>query len=161
MPQQGEEYGSEIERIVEMRRRDADVRRQREREVEGEVAAIARVRGEIETKIQEYQDLCLTLQRSIRRIGSADVQAHYRTYATMQIRMAGAMNQALVRARSMDRVITASKAEAEDRRRVEEWERSQVTRRNMESNVKQLWLPQADDMEFLYGEDEGKEAVNA
>jgi hypothetical protein len=160
MPQQGEVYGTEVERIVEMRRRDADARRQREREVDVHIEAISRVRGEIESKIQEYQDLCLTLQRSIRLVGSTEVQAHYRTFATMQIRMAGAMSQALLRARSMDRVVSASKAEAEDRRRVEEHERSAVSRRNMESNVAKLWLPQADDMEFLYGEEEA-EVVNA
>lgn len=160
MPEQGEFYGSEVERIVEMRRRDADVRRRQEREVEAQVERISAVRGEIEAKIQELNELCLGLQRNIRRVGSAEVQNHYRTYTTMQLRMAGAMNQAVLRAKSMDRVISASKAEAAERRRVEEWEQSQVTQRNIESNVARLWLPQEDDMAFLYGED-GEEAVSA
>lgn len=157
MPEQGEFYGSEVERIVEMRRRDADVRRRQEREVEVQVERIAVVRGEIETKIMELSELCVGLQRHIRRVGSSDVQNSYRAYTTMQLRMAGAMNQAMIRAKSMDRVILSSKAEAEERRRVEEWEKSQVTQRNIQSDVARLWLPQEDDMAFLYGE----EALNA
>lgn len=153
MPEQGEFYGSEVERIVEMRRRDADVRRRQEREVEVHVERIAAVRGEIETKITELTELCVGLQRHIRRVGSADVQSNYRAYTTMQLRMAGAMNQAMTRAKSMDRVILSSKAEAEERRRVEEWEKSQVTQRNIQSDVARLWLPQEDDMAFLYGEE--------
>jgi len=143
---------TEVAAIVERRRQEADMRLRREQEVEARVEAISKVRSEIETKIREYQDLSGTLQREIRRVPDAEVQAHYRTFATMQIRMAGAMSQALVRAKAMDRVITASKAELQERRTQEERENFEVQSRDTARHITQLQLPQADDLELLYGE---------
>jgi hypothetical protein len=67
--------------------------------------------------------------------------------------MAGAMHQAVIRAKSVDRTIDASKASARDNRLQEEQEREKVTQRHRDRKVAQLWLPQADDLEELYGPD--------
>lgn len=142
----------EVQQIIAMRRQEAEASRNRERQLEARMANLYKAREEVERKVQEYQDQCGALQRDLRRVGSVETRAHYRTFVTMQVRMAGAMHQAVTRAKAMDRVVTAAKAEAEDRRLQEERELSERNLRETEKQVAHLQLPQPDDLELLYGE---------
>jgi hypothetical protein len=144
---------SETEKIIAMRVRDADNSTQRERLVESRVQAITKIRMEIEAKVKEYQEQCGLLQHDFRRVTVAESQIHYRTFVTMQLRMAGAISQALVRAKSMDKILVAAKVAVQERQTQDELDKVKLRKRDTESKIAKLQLPQSDDMEMLYGEE--------
>lgn len=141
------------ERIQVERLRIAEIRRQRERDVEAHVAAIKAARADLETKLVELQGHCDRLQRATRLArGEGTDDARYRLYHTVQTRMIGAMGHALKRASATDRVLDASREEQAAQARQE---REVVLRANVNAAVREVFnlqLPKEDDFEQLFGE---------
>ena len=137
------------------RRRTAEIRRQRERQIETHVQAIKTTRGELETKLRELLAHCEGLTRAARRLpaeeGSEGSDVHYRLYHTAHSRLAAAMGHALKRAQATDRLLEASREEQQDqaRQRREEEVRDRVQAAVQE--VVSLQLPKDDDFELLFG----------
>lgn len=142
------------QRIQAERLRTAEIRRQREQEVGGHVQAIKAIRGDLETKLRELQGHCERLHQTTRRALNEDgSDARYRLYHTAQLRMVGAMSQALKRAEAADRLLVASQAERQDQERRE---REKQTQERVESAVRDVFdlqLPKDDDFESLFGEE--------
>lgn len=146
---------SETERVLAFRQREAQLRRQREAIIEGHIQGVAEARGELEDALKKYQEKVALAQREVRRHVTEDT-VHFRTYLTMQTRMSGAIHQAIKRASSMDRMISASKADREDREREDQALRLKEARRTAHRDVQRMILPPSDedDLTLLYGPDE-------
>jgi len=141
------------ERVRAERLRVAEIRRQRERDIEAHVAAIKTARADIETKLVELQGHCERLQRAARlaRSEGAD-EARYRLYHTVQTRMVGAMGQALKRASATDRVLDVRR---EDQAAEARQEREGAVHAKVKAAVREVFnlqLPKEDDLEQLFGE---------
>jgi hypothetical protein len=140
------------ERIQVERLRFAEIRRQRERDIETHVAAIKTARSDLETKLRELQQHCDRLQRAARLSGGEEDSARYRIYQAAQARMVGAMGHALKRAQATDRLLEVSVA---DQRVREQQEREETVRTHVKAAVRDVFnlqLPREDDFEQLFGE---------
>lgn len=149
----------QIEWIQTERLRQADLRRQREQDIDFHVQALQKTREEIETKLRDYQKHCDNLQTAVRRSIQDESTIRYKSYANVQTRMGGAMGQALKRASSMDRLLDLGKLEREEALRREQQGHQQSRVRQMSREVFNLQLPREDDFEALYGNE--AEVTNA
>jgi hypothetical protein len=144
---------NQIERIQAERLRSADIRRQRERDIEAHVAAIKTARAELDAKLVELQGACDRLQRATRLAGGeGGDQARYRIYHASQTRMVGAMGHALKRAQATDRLLEVSAAELRER---EAQQRAETVRTQVKAAAREVFnlqLPKEDDFEQLFGE---------
>lgn len=152
MPAQAPSYVEQTQQVLALRQREAEVRRQRDRDLETLFGSIAQSREEVAKALRVYQERIGEAQQAIRRTSSED-SAHYRVGLTLQVRMAGAIHQALSRAESMDRKLAAVKADRLERERLEARQQSALALKQVVKEVQQSLLPQTDDFELLYGED--------
>lgn len=142
------------QRLQAERLRSAELRRQREHELDAHVQAIKTARADLESKIRELQGHLDGLQHVSRRLGATedgDV-GRYRVYATAHVRLAGAMGQALKRAQATDRLLEATREQREAR---EQQEREESMRERVDAAVQDVFdlqLPKEDDFELLFGE---------
>lgn len=137
------------------RRRTAEIRRQREQQIETHVQAIKATRGELETKLRELLGHCESLTRAARRLpaeeGSDGSDVHYRLYQTAHSRLAGAMGHALKRAQGTDRLLEASREAQQDQARQQREEEMRDRVQAAVREVASLQLPKDGDFELLFG----------
>ncbi len=142
------------ERIQAERLRIAEIRRQRDQDVEGHVLAIKTARKDLEAKLGELQGHCDRLQQATRRArGEGGDDPRYRIYHTAQTRMVGAMGHALKRAEATDRLLDVGRVEQQERERQEREESLRARVKTVVRDVFNLQLPKEDDFEQLFGEE--------
>lgn len=142
----------EARQILALRQRQQEARRRNEVELDAQVASIEKAREDLDHKLQDYLRLCDQLRQSSRRVAVDESSTRYRTYATLQLRMGGAITQALKRAEGGDRILNAAKARQEEDDRREEQQRVHQAARVAQRQVEQSLLPTNDDFESLYGD---------
>jgi len=151
-PEQESLLQEEVQRIEAERLRAAEVARQQERGVGNLIAQIQGVRKDVEASVTRLQDLCQQLRVEVRQLSGDDGAHHYLVFTNAHLRLAGALSQGLRRTSSVDRLLTAAKAEQEETQRRDDRERQYRESRDRERALDRLQLPQDDDFEDLYGE---------
>lgn len=132
----------------------------RQKKLDSGVLAIARARADLEEKLAEWQKRCAALQQDMRKASLDAGALRYRTFATLQLRLAGAVNQALKRAEEGDRLVQIAKAEQEEAARRESEDKVREAERQARAHVARSLLPTSNDFESLYGDiDEGEGAL--
>lgn len=143
----------EAREILALRRRQADIRKNAEKELDGLVASIESARSVLGDKLQDYVQACEQLRSASRRMLHTEATLQYRNYATMQTRLAGAINQALRRAENGNRMLDIHKKTQEEQEIREEEQRIRQAARDSETHVQSSLLPpHDDDFESLYGD---------
>jgi len=145
---------SETQKVLAHRQNEAQQRKQREDAIEGHMQGIFQARGDLDRALQIYQERVAVAQREICRHVEEET-VYYRTYLSVQGRMSGAIQQALKRASSMDRVLTAAKNTRNQQARDEEVQHQRELRRAAQQEVQRMLLPNSDedDLSLLYGEE--------
>jgi uncharacterized protein YlxW (UPF0749 family) len=153
----------EARQILALRQRQQEARRRNEVELDAMVASIESARAALDTKIQDYLRQCDQLRQSARRVAVDESSIRYRTFATLQLRMGGAMAQALKRADGGTRLLNAAKARQEEDDRQKEAARVRQEVRQSQRRLEQSLLPTNDDFESLYGafDDDLEDLINA
>lgn len=152
----------EVRQILAHRQRQEEARRQHEVELDAQVTSIEDSRRELDIKIQEYLQKCDQLRQASRRVASEESSLRYLTFANMQLRMGGAMTQALKRAEGGTRLLRATKVRQEEDAKRAEQERVQREVRASEKQVRHSLLPSHDDFESLYGDNyDVEDLINA
>jgi len=118
------------------------------------VSSILDARAEMERHLQAYLRKCDELRTLCRRRAPDESSAGYRTFATMQLRLGGAINQALKRAEVGTRILDSVKAEAAESSRETDRERRRFEVAEVQRSVQKSLLPTHDDFESLYGDHE-------
>lgn len=143
----------EAREILALRRRQADIRKNAEKELDGMVTSIEEAREALSEKLHDYVKASDQLRQASRRMMHSEVSLQYRNYATMQTRLGGAISQALRRAENGSRMLDVHKKAQEERVAREEQERERQEIRAAERSVQTALLPpHDDDFESLYGD---------
>ncbi len=124
-----------------------------QREIEGIVGSMKRLRSELESKLSEYQTQVTLLGRVVRRT-SSESSRHYRAYATAHDRLSRALLNSIHRTASMDSLLENARAEQQDLARQQDREDQKARLLKAKQQVFDLQLPREDDFESLYGTDE-------
>jgi len=142
----------EARQILATRQRQLEARTHNDAQLDTRVESINNARVDMENKLQDYLQKCDDLLTASRRITASESSTSYRTFASMQLRLGGAMKQALKRAEAGGLILSAAKAEkvATDRRAEEDRIRLEV--RRSQRQVEKSLLPTHDDFETLYGD---------
>lgn len=130
-------------------------RQQRERQASELVATIHKARGDIEAAVTRLQTAGLEL-RSLTRRNFDEDSSSMLVFTNAQLRLAGAMNQAIQRTASMDRVLVrAAKDREEARAREAEFTRRRealAKEKEHQRMLAEMQTPTEDDFDDLYGE---------
>ncbi len=132
--------------------REEEVRRRHEEHVGAIVERIQAARQNVDVAVAQLQEASMEL-RAVCRRNFDEASSSYLVFANSHLRLAGALNQGVKRAASMDRILTIAAREREDAKaRQEEFRRQQEVRAHARL-VQKLQLPTDDDLVELYGED--------
>lgn len=153
MPEAQSYHPQEVREIQALRQRQQEASLKVEEELEGLVLGMASARADLEKSLQDFVQSCDRLLQASRKFAAEPFALRYRTYATMQVRLAGAVNQVLKRSETGARILQASKRASEEQARSEEVERVRKEIRASQKRVERSLLPAHDDFESLYGSD--------
>lgn len=153
MPLQAQSYAEQTQKVMELQQREADLRRQQDRELKGHIEKVTEARAEISKALKTYHDTVGLALKAVQRSTSEDA-AQIRVGLTLQGRMVGVIHQALARAESMDRRVTAIQEARQERDRQEERQKAAQALKTIKQDVQRTLLPQSDDYELLYGEED-------
>lgn len=148
-----------LQQVFEARRQVIARQVQESSDLDTSFHELVALRETVEKALRNYQEKAVSLQKSVRRSPSED-SGRYNTYLATQLRMAGAIVQALKRASAMDRVLDAVKQEQHERLQREQAERQRLAVQHATQETRALILPPSDedDFEFLYGSEELNDA---
>lgn len=140
---------------VQSEARTQQHRRQREEQAAALIETIKKARSDIEAAVNRLQGATLEL-RSLTRRNFDESSSSVLVFTNANLRMAGAMTQAIHRTASMDRVLVRAEKDREDARvREQEFRRQQEAQAQVKEHsklIEQLKVPTEDDFDALYGE---------
>lgn len=118
------------------------------------------LRQEIDGSIARLHELGTLLRTKAMRTRTEESPSQI-VFANAHLRLAGALNQGLRRAASMDRVLIVARLEREEEERRREQEEQRAVQRKRQQQVAQLQNPTDSDFDDLYGELYGEEVTYA
>lgn len=122
-----------------------------EQEVQAAVQEIQKAREEVEQAVQRLTAASDRLRTHVRRFRDPS-STSYTMYANSHIRLAGALNQGMKRAGSMDRMLDRAASEREVVAEREQQRRLEEERRASQRELEQSLLPTNDDFAEVYGD---------
>lgn len=140
----------EISRLRALRQQDEAQLRQQQNEFELFVRKLQELRSEIDERVSSLAKICGDLRSSFRRSPS-ELSSSYLVYVQSHLRLAGALQQALKRTESSDRVLQRRTREAVETQSRDSIDEEKRTTRSLEHRIRQILTPSATDVETLFG----------
>lgn len=148
----------QYQQVVDIQRRAAASRRQRQDAAEDLVQRIQNLREELIGKASHLHELSMELRTKSRRSLADEGSSHFIMFANAHIRLAGALTQGVRRTGSTDRVLTAGQVDRDEARRRDEMDRQRQLDRTQKKTVDKLTLTSNGAFDEVYGDlvDKGK-----